>query len=251
MVYIRVIPCLDMDRGVVVKGKSFKELQSVGDPVELARRYEAEGADEIAVLDISASPEDREFSIDVLRRISKEISIPILAGGGVRSLGDAEKLFRAGADKVSINTHAVRNPGLITEISRIYGSQSTVIAIDAKRSRDGYRVFISGGRVETTLDPVAWASKAVELGAGEVLLTSIDADGNRSGYDLELISLVSRAVNIPIIASGGAGSPEDMARAVDAGASAVLAASIFHYGIYRVYEVKERLSKLGVRVRIP
>ncbi|MEM0438816.1 MAG: imidazole glycerol phosphate synthase subunit HisF [Sulfolobales archaeon] len=251
MVYIRVIPCLDMDRGVVVKGKSFRELQRVGDPVELARRYEAEGADEIAVLDISASPEDREFSIDVLRRIAKEISIPILAGGGVRSLEDAEKLFRAGADKVSVNTHAVRNPKLITEISRIYGSQSTVIAIDAKRSRDGYRVFISGGRVETPLDPATWASRAVELGAGEVLLTSIDADGNRSGYDLELISLVSRTVNIPIIASGGAGSPEDMARAVGAGASAVLAASIFHYEIYKVYEVKEILSRLGVRVRIP
>ncbi|MEM2552308.1 MAG: HisA/HisF-related TIM barrel protein, partial [Sulfolobales archaeon] len=161
------------------------------------------------------------------------------------------KLFRAGADKVSVNTHAVRNPKLITEISRIYGSQSTVIAIDAKRSRDGYRVFISGGRVETPLDPATWASRAVELGAGEVLLTSIDADGNRSGYDLELISLISRAVNIPIIASGGAGSPEDMARAVGAGASAVLAASIFHYEIYKVYEVKEILSRLGVRVRIP
>ena len=249
MVYIRVIPCLDMDRGVVVKGRGFRDLQVIGDPVELARIYEDEGADEIAVLDISASPEGREFSIEVLKRISREISIPILAGGGVRNLYDAEKLFRAGADKVSINTYAVRNPGLVREISRIYGSQSTVIAIDAKRVGEHYRVFIGGGRVETDLDPVLWASRAVDLGAGEILLTSIDADGNRSGYDLELISLVSKAVRTPIIASGGAGSPEDMARAIDAGASAVLAASIFHYRIYRVYEVKEELLRIGVGVR--
>ncbi len=251
MVYIRIIPCLDMDKGVVVKGRRFRDLVRIGDPVELARRYEAEGADEIAVLDISASPEDREFSIEVLRKISKEVSIPLLAGGGVRSLQDAEKLFRAGADKVSVNTHAVRNPGLLKEISRIYGSQSTVIAIDAKRVGNSYRVFISGGRVETDLDPASWASRAVELGAGEILLTSIDADGNRAGYDLELLSMISRSVEVPIIASGGAGTPEDMAKAVEAGASAVLAASIFHYQIYRVYEVKQHLSRLGIGVRIP
>ena len=250
MVAVRVIPCLDMDKGVVVKGTRFRDLRGVGDPVELARRYEEEGADEIAVLDISASPEGREFSIEVLRRISREVSIPILAGGGVRSLGDAEKLFRAGADKVSVNTHAVRNPGLVREIASRYGSQSTVVAIDARRHGAGYRVYISGGRVETDLDPVSWASRAVELGAGEVLLTSIDADGSRSGYDLELIASVSRAVGVPVIASGGAGSPEDMAIALRAGASAVLAASIFHYGVYRVWDVKRYLAERGFSVRL-
>jgi len=250
LVAVRVIPCLDMDKGVVVKGTRFRDLRGVGNPVELARRYEEEGADEIAVLDISASPEDREFSIEVLRRISREVSIPILAGGGVRSLGDAEKLFRAGADKVSVNTHAVRNPGLVREIASRYGSQSTVVAIDARRRGAGYRVYISGGRVETDLDPVSWASRAVELGAGEVLLTSIDADGSRSGYDLELIASVSRAVGVPVIASGGAGSPEDMAIALRAGASAVLAASIFHYGVYRVWDVKRYLAERGFSVRL-
>jgi cyclase len=218
--------------------------------VELARRYEDEGADEIAVLDISASPEGREFSLEVLRRIAKEVSIPILAGGGVRSLGDAERLFRAGADKVSVNTYAVKDQRLIREISLRYGSQSTVIAIDAKKTGNGYRVYISGGRIETDLDPFSWASRAVDLGAGEILLTSIDADGSRSGYDTELIKGVSRSVSVPIIASGGAGSPEDMAIALEAGASAVLAASMFHYGLYRIYDVKRYLASRGFGVRI-
>lgn len=249
MVGVRVIPCLDVHRGVVVKGRGFADLREAGDPVELARRYEEEGADEIAVLDISASPEEREFSIDLLRRISREISIPILAGGGVRSVEDAERLFRAGADKVSLNTYAVKDPSAISRISRIYGSQSTVLAIDARRSGEGYRVYIYGGRVEAGLEPVGWALRGEELGAGEILLTSIDADGRRSGYDLELISRVSRAVGVPVIASGGAGSPGDMLEAVRAGASAVLAASIFHYRIYRVCEVKSYLAQKGVAVR--
>jgi cyclase len=250
MVAIRIIPCLDMDKGVVVKGRSFLDLRVVGDPVELAKRYEEEGADEIAVLDVSASPDGRGFSLDALKRIAREISIPILAGGGVRSIEDADKLFRAGADKVSVNTYAVKRPELIKGISSKYGSQSTVIAIDARKVGSRYKVYIGGGRVETDLDPFSWASKAVDLGAGEILLTSIDADGSRSGYDLELIKGVSSSVDVPVIASGGAGSPEDMAMAITAGASAVLAASIFHYGIYRIYDVKRYLAGKGFQVRI-
>jgi len=250
MVMIRIIPCLDMDRGIVVKGRGFRDLRVVEDPVNLAKIYEEEGADEIAVLDISASLEGRGFMLDALKRISREISIPILAGGGVRSVEDADSLFRSGADKVSINTHAVRNPELIKEISSKYGSQSTVIAIDAKRVGDGYGVYIYGGRVDTGLDAVYWALRAVDLGAGEVLLTSIDADGHRAGYDLELIRGVSKAVSVPIIASGGAGSPEDMVRAIESGASAVLAASIFHYRLYRVSDVKTYLARRGFWVRI-
>lgn len=249
MVYVRVIPCLDMDGGRVVKGKGFVDLVGVGDPVELAKRYEEQGADEIAVLDISATPEARDFSLDVLKRISKEVSIPILAGGGIRSLRDAERLFRAGADRVSINTQAVREPQILRQISEVYGSQSTVVAIDAKRTPVGFRVYVAGGRLETGLEPATWAAQAVGWGAGEVLLTSIDADGHRSGYDLELISRVCGAVEVPVVASGGAGSPADMAMAVRAGASAVLAASIFHFGKYTVAEVKRGLLALGVEVR--
>lgn len=244
-----MIPCLDMDGGVVVKGKSFTQLVDVGDPVELAKRYEEEGADEIAVLDISATPQAREFTVEVLAKMAREVSIPILAGGGIRSLEDAERLFRAGADKVSVNTQAVRRPTILKEISHVYGSQSTVVAIDAKRTPQGFRVYVAGGRLETGLEPAEWALRAVGLGAGEVLLTSIDADGQRSGYDLELISKVCRAVEVPVIASGGAGSPADMASAVRAGASAVLAASIFHFKQYTVAQVKRELSRLGVEVR--
>ncbi len=247
---VRVIPCLDVDEGKVVKGRKFRDLAVVGDPVELAVRYEAEGADEIVFLDISASWKGREILRDVVRSVAREISIPITVGGGIRSLADADHIFRSGADKVSINTHAVKNPGLITDISRKYGSQSTVVAIDAKNSGDFYEVMIYGGREPTGLNAVEWARRAVDLGAGEILLTSIDADGTRAGYDLKLIGIIAGSVEVPIIASGGAGSPEDMYRAIAAGADAVLAASIFHYRRYTVYDVKRYLYSRGVAVRL-
>ncbi len=247
---VRVIPCLDVDEGKVVKGRRFRDLAVVGDPVELAVRYEAEGADEIVFLDISASWKGREILRDVVRSVAREISIPITVGGGIRSLADADHIFRSGADKVSINTYAVKNPGLITDISRKYGSQSTVVAIDAKKSGELYEVMIYGGREPTGLNAVEWARRAVDLGAGEILLTSIDADGTRAGYDLNLIGIIAGSVEVPIIASGGAGSPEDMYRAIAAGADAVLAASIFHYRRYTVYDVKRYLYSRSVAVRL-
>lgn len=250
MRYVRVIPCLDTYRGVLVKGVKFANLVSIGDPVEYAKIYESEGADEIAVLDIGASVESRSYLKDLVSKISAEVSIPIIAGGGIKSLRDALEIFRAGASKISVNTAAVRNPELLRELARELGSESVVLAIDARRTERGYRVFIEGGRTETDLDAVEWAVRGASLGAGEILLTSIDADGTRSGYDLDLIASVSRAVGIPVIASGGAGSLSDMLNAVRAGASAVLAASIFHYRIYSVREVKIYLKEHGVPVRL-
>lgn len=241
---------MDTYRGVLVKGVGFEDVREIGDPLEYARRYEEEGADEIAVLDIAASIEGSSHLLDLVSRLSREVSVPLIAGGGVRSLEDARKLVDAGASKVSVNTAAVRNPLLLRELARELGSESVVLAIDAKKTGGSYRVFTHGGRVDAGLDAVEWAIRGVELGAGEILLTSIDADGRRSGYDLELISLISRATRAPVIASGGAGSPRDMLEAVRAGASAVLAASIFHYRVFTVREVKEYLARHGVPVRL-
>jgi len=248
---IRVIPCLDMDgrRGVVLKGVNFMGLREVGDPVEMAVAYEEEGADEIAILDITATPEDRDTFVEAVRRVAEAVTIPVLVGGGVKTLRDAEALFKAGADKVSINTAAVKNPSLIREMAEVFGSQSTVVAIDAKRAGERYEVYVRGGREPTGLDAVEWAKKAVELGAGEILLTSIDRDGTRLGYDTELTALIARAVNVPVIASGGAGALEHFYEAVKAGADAVLAASLFHFRQLTIRQVKQYLREGGAEVR--
>ena len=248
---IRVIPCLDMDgrRGVVLKGVNFMGLREVGDPVEMAVAYEEEGADEIAILDITATPEDRSTFVEAVRRVADAVTIPVLVGGGVKTLRDAEALFKAGADKVSINTAAVKNPRLIREMAEVFGSQSTVVAIDAKRAGGRYEVYVRGGREPTGLDAVEWAKKAVELGAGEILLTSIDRDGTKLGYDTELITRVAQTVDVPVIASGGAGALEHFYEAVKAGADAVLAASLFHFRQITVRQVKQYLRGRGVEVR--
>jgi len=248
---IRVIPCLDMDgrRGVVLKGVNFMGLREVGDPVEMAVAYEEEGADEIAILDITATPEDRGTFVEAVRRVAKAVTIPVLVGGGVKTLRDAEALFKAGADKVSINTAAVKNPGLIREMAEVFGSQSTVVAIDAKRAGERYEVYVRGGREPTGLDAVEWAKKAVELGAGEILLTSIDRDGTKLGYDTELITRVAQALDVPVIASGGAGALEHFYEAVKAGADAVLAASLFHFRQLTIRQVKQYLREGGAEVR--
>ncbi|ACB39111.1 imidazoleglycerol phosphate synthase, cyclase subunit [Pyrobaculum neutrophilum V24Sta] len=249
---VRVIPCLDMDgrAGVVVKGVNFMGIREVGDPVEMAVRYEEEGADEIAVLDITATPEGRGTFIDSVRRVASSVTIPVLVGGGVRSLSDAEALFKAGADKVSVNTAAVKNPQLVAEMAREFGSQSTVVAIDAKLVGGRYEVYVRGGRDPTGLDAVEWAKKVEELGAGEILLTSIDRDGTKLGYDVELLRRVAHSVKIPVIASGGAGELKHFYEAVAAGADAVLAASLFHFRVVEVAEVKRYLGGLGVEVRL-
>jgi cyclase len=248
---IRVVPCLDMDgrRGVVLKGVNFMGLREVGDPVEMAVAYEEEGADEIAILDITATPEDRGTFVEAVRRVAEAVTIPVLVGGGVKTLRDAEALFKAGADKVSINTAAVKNPGLIREMAEVFGSQSTVVAIDAKRVGGRYEVYVRGGREPTGLDAVKWAKKAVELGAGEILLTSIDRDGTKLGYDTELITRVAQDVDVPVIASGGAGALEHFYEAVKAGADAVLAASLFHFRQITIRQVKQYLGERGAEVR--
>ncbi len=249
---VRIIPCLDVNHGRVVKGVRFENLRDAGDPVELAARYEEEGADEIVFLDISATPEGREILIDVVRETASVLSIPLTVGGGVRSLRDFEKLMDAGADKVSINTAAVRNPNLITEAAREYGSQAVVVAIDAKRvGPRRWEVYVSGGKVPTGLDAVEWAVEAVRRGAGEILLTSIDMDGTRKGYDLELTAAVAERVPVPVIASGGAGELRHFWEAVVYGrASAVLAASVFHFRVYTIRQVKEYLAQRGIPVRL-
>ncbi|AKT33844.1 imidazole glycerol phosphate synthase subunit hisF [Pyrobaculum sp. WP30] len=249
---IRVVPCLDMDgrRGVVLKGVNFMGLREVGDPVEMAVAYEEEGADEIAILDITATPEDRGTFVETVRRVAEAVTIPVLVGGGVKTLRDAEALFKAGADKVSINTAAVKNPGLIREMAEVFGSQSTVVAIDATWTGGRYEVYIRGGREPTGLDAVEWAKKAEELGAGEILLTSIDRDGTKLGYDTELITRVAHAVDVPVIASGGAGALEHFYEAVKAGADAVLAASLFHFRQLAIRQVKQYLRERGAEVRL-
>jgi cyclase len=252
---VRVIPCLDVDAGRVVKGVNFLGLRDAGDPVELARRYDAEGADELTFLDVSASADSRETTYDVVRRTAEEVFIPLTVGGGVRTVDDVDRLLRAGADKVGINTAAIARPELIGEVAQRYGAQVLVLSVDARRCPEGtstdsgYEVTTHGGRRGTGIDAVAWAARAAELGAGEILLNSMDADGTKAGFDLELLRDVRAAVSIPIIASGGAGAVEHFPPAVAAGADAVLAASVFHFGELTIGQVKSALAADGVPVR--
>jgi imidazole glycerol-phosphate synthase subunit HisF len=245
----RVIPCLDVDRGRVVKGVEFVDIRDAGDPVELAIHYDAQGADELVFLDITATHERRETIVRLARRTADEVFVPFTIGGGIRSLADAQAVLDAGADKVSINSAALARPGLIDELAKVLGSQCVVLAIDAKASGPGWEAFVAGGRSSSGRDAVAWAREAVERGAGEILLTSMDRDGTNDGYDLPLTSAVSAAVSVPVIASGGAGELSHLVEAVEAGADAVLCASIFHYGSHTIAEAKETLAAAGVAVR--
>ena len=251
----RIIPCLDVHAGRVVKGVNFVNLRDAGDPVEVAARYEEQGADELVFLDITASHEARQIMLDVVRRVSDTIFMPFTVGGGIRTIDDVTQLVQAGAEKVSINSAAVRTPELIRETARKFGSCATVVNIDPKRvqkdGREVWEVFISGGRIPTGLEAVAWAKEVERLGAGEIVLTCMDADGTKDGYDLEITRAVADAVNIPVVASGGAGSPQHLFEAVTQGhASAALAASIFHYGEYTIAETKRFMADRGVPVRI-
>ncbi|NHV07262.1 MAG: imidazole glycerol phosphate synthase subunit HisF [Thaumarchaeota archaeon] len=246
----RIIPCLDVDKGKVVKGVKFKELKNAGDPVELATLYSSEGADELVFLDISASLENRSTVISLSKEVAKVLDIPFTVGGGIRSVDDAREILRNGADKISINTLAVKNPNSINELASEFGSQAVVVAIDAKFKNGSYEVFIYGGTSPTGIDAVAWAKEAEARGAGEILLTSIDRDGTKQGYDLNLTKMVLDAVSIPVIASGGAGSPLHFLEVFRIGADAALAAGIFHRGEYRIREIKEFLKKEGVQVRL-
>jgi cyclase len=250
----RIIPCLDIAEGRVVKGVNFVNLRDAGDPVEVARRYEEQGADELVFLDISASHEGRAILADVVRRVAEQVFMPFTVGGGIRTLDDATRLIQAGAEKVSLNSAAVKNPDLVRQISGKFGCNATVVNIDPRRvKKDGrvvWEVHINGGRVPTGLEAVAWAKRAEELGAGEIVLTSMDADGTKDGYDLEMTRAVAEAVNIPVVASGGAGHPEHLYRALtDGKADAALAASIFHYNEYTIPATKAYLAERGVPVR--
>ncbi len=250
MLLRRVIPCLDVDKGRVVKGTNFIDIRDAGDPVELAARYEAEGGDELVFLDITASHEKRDTIVDLARRTANDVFIPFTIGGGIRSVGDAQAVLDAGADKVSINSAAVERPELIAELAEVFGSQCVVLAIDARRSGDGYEVFTSGGRNATGIDAVGWARDGVERGAGEILLTSMDRDGTEDGYELPLTRAVADAVEVPVIASGGAGKLDHLVDAIEeGGADAVLCASIFHYGQYTVGEAKRHMAAAGIPVR--
>ncbi len=273
----RIIPCLDVDRGRVVKGTNFVGLRDAGDPVEVARRYQDQGADELVFLDISASHEGRAITEEMVRRVAEQVFMPFTVGGGIRTLADATRLIQAGAEKVSLNSAAVRTPELIAEVSRKFGRCATVVNIDPRRVRKPrgqgtgdrgqesnsppdscplspdscwWEVHINGGRVPTGLEAVAWAVEVERLGAGEIVLTSMDADGTKAGYDLPMLRAVSAAVSVPVVASGGAGSPEHLLRAFEAGADAALAASIFHYGEYSIPETKAYLARHGVPVRL-
>lgn len=251
----RIIPCLDVDRGRVVKGINFLHLRDAGDPVEVAHRYEGDGADELVFLDISASHEGRDIMIDVVRRVSEQIFMPFTVGGGIRTLEDATRLIQAGAEKVSINSAAVKTPELITAVARKFGSCATVVNIDPRRvqknGREIWEVHINGGRVPTGLEAVAWAKRVEELGGGEIVLTSMDADGTKAGYDLPMTRAVSDAVRIPVVASGGAGSPEHLFQVLTEGrADAALAASIFHYHEHGIPATKAYLAGLGVPIRL-
>ena len=253
-VAVRVIPCLDVSEGRVVKGVNFVDLVDAGDPVELARLYDAEGADELTFLDITATSDNRGTAYEMIRRTAEQVFIPLTVGGGVRSTDDIDALLRAGADKVSINSAAVARPDFLSEAARRFGSQCVVIAIDARRTREtrcasGFEVTTHGGRQGTGIDAVEWARNAERAGAGEILLTSMDADGTKAGFDLEMLRQVRAAVGVPLIASGGAGSLGHFPEAVDAGADAVLAASVFHFGTFRVDEVKNELAAAGHPVR--
>jgi cyclase len=249
----RIIPCLDVDAGRVVKGINFASLRDAGDPVEVARRYNDEGADEIAFLDITASSANRHTILDIVERVADEVFIPLTVGGGVRAVADVRRLMNAGADKVSINSAAVADPGLIDAASQHFGCQAIVVAIDARRRRagPGWEVYTHGGRVAAGLDAVAWAREAAARGAGEILLTSMDRDGTREGFDLELTRAVADAVGVPVIASGGVGNLDHLADGVTAGgADAVLAASIFHFGEFSIREAKQRMRSRGIEVRL-
>jgi cyclase len=248
----RIIPCLDVTAGRVVKGVSFVNLRDAGDPVEMAALYNAEGADELVFLDITASSDERETMVDVVERTADRVFIPLTVGGGIRSVEDMRRMLRAGADKTGVNSAAVADPTLVARGADAFGSQCIVVAIDAKRraTRDGWEVYTHGGRRPTGIDAVEWAARVTELGAGEILLTSMDADGTQDGYDLGLTAAIAAAVPVPVIASGGAGKPEHLLAAVTRGrADAVLAASIFHYGTFRIADVKEYLASQGVPVR--
>jgi cyclase len=248
---VRIIPCLDVTDGRVVKGINFTNLVDAGDPVEMAALYNAEGADELTFLDISASVAGRETTLDVVRRTAEQVFIPLTVGGGIRSVEDVDRLLRAGADKVSINTSAIARPELIAEIADRFGSQVLVLSVDARRARtdSGFEVTTHGGRQSAGLDALAWVEKACALGVGEILLNSMDADGTRAGYDIGMITAVRAISKVPLIASGGAGSREDFAAALDAGADALLAASIFHFGVHRIGDVKSFLDSSGYPVR--
>ncbi|MFY9263020.1 MAG: imidazole glycerol phosphate synthase subunit HisF [Actinomycetaceae bacterium] len=251
-VAIRLIPCLDVSHGRVVKGVNFENLRDAGDPVELARRYGQEGADELTFLDISASVEDRGTMLDVVHKTADELFIPLTVGGGVRSVEDVRQLLEAGADKVGINTAAINRPELLSEIAAEFGAQVITLSIDARRAdntESGFEVTTHGGQRGTGIDAVAWAKQAAELGAGEILLNSMDADGTNEGFDIELIKLVREAVSVPLIASGGAGTAQHFVEAVQAGANAVLAASVFHFGTLTIDEVKQAMRDAGIEVR--
>ena len=246
----RIIPCLDIDKGRVVKGVNFVNLVDAGDPVEIATKYSNEGADEITFLDITASNEERNIIIDLVERAAEKVFVPLTVGGGVRKFEDIKDLLRAGADKVSINTSAILNPKLVTESAMKFGSQCIVVAVDIKRKDSGWEVFTHGGRKPTGLDCMEWVKKMQDYGAGEILLTSMDRDGTKKGYDLEILSILSETINIPIIASGGAGTLEPIAEAFTIGkADAALCASIFHFGEYKINDAKNYLSDKGILVR--
>jgi imidazole glycerol-phosphate synthase subunit HisF len=251
----RIIPCLDVDKGRVVKGVNFLNLRDAGDPVEVARRYEAEGADELVFLDITASHEQRDTIVDIVRATAQQVFMPLTVGGGIRTIDDCRRLLNAGADKVSVNSAAVKDPDFVTAASRRFGAQCIVVAIDPKRiqkdGREVWEVHINGGRKPTGHEAVAWAQEMERRGAGEILLTVMDADGTQSGYDIEITAAVSRAVGIPVIASGGAGSPQHIYEVLtDGRADAALAASIFHFGTYSVAQTKQYLADRGVPVRL-
>lgn len=247
----RIIPCLDVKGKSVVKGKKFTKLRYAGNPVELAKKYAKQGADELVFLDITASYENRKTMLGVVQKVAKQIFIPLTVGGGIKSINDVSRLLNAGAEKISINTAAVEKPLLVKEASKRFGSQCIVVAIDAKKNGESWEVIIKGGKESAGINAVQWAKKAEKLGAGEILLTSIDKDGTKKGYDLDLTKTISESVNIPVIASGGASSPKSMLEVFKVGnADAALAASIFHYNAYTINEVKEFLDKNGVRVRL-
>ena len=252
---VRVIPCLDVDGGRVVKGVNFLDLRDAGDPVELAARYDREGADELVFLDITASVDSRDTTIGMVRRAAEEVFIPFTVGGGIRSVDDARGILRAGADKVSVNTAAVDEPDLVTRLATEFGSQCVVVAVDARRSaglESGFEVFTRGGRTPTGLDAVAWVAEVVALGAGEILLTSMDRDGTRDGFDIEMLKAVGAVASVPLVASGGVGDLDHLVEgATEGGADAVLAASIFHFGEHSVADAKRHLAAAGVAVRPP